>query len=261
MKIGIFDSGLGGLIILRELKRQLPKYDYVYLGDTENLPYGEKTQKRIFELTQKGVEYLFKQDCALVIVACNTASSQALRKIQQEYLPKSKYSDRKVLGIIRPTVECVPKTGKVGLIGTRRTIDSQAYKKEFIKTGHKISLLMKATPKLATMIESGELDEKVLNQYLTPFKKAKVETLVLACTHYGDLKKTVVEIMSDNVRVIAQDDILPKKLKQYLKKHPEVSKKLAHGGKTKLLLTKTNARYQARAKEWFGSTKLTQVQI
>jgi len=261
MKIGVFDSGLGGLIVLRELKRQLPKYDYIYLGDTKNMPYGEKTQQRIFEMTKNGVEYLFKQDCQLVIVACNTASSQALRKIQQEYLPVSKFKDRKVLGIIRPTVECVPLTGRVGLVGTRRTIDSQAYVKEFQKTDHKIELLSKSAPKLAMMIENGEVDEKTLKQYLEPFKKANVQTLVLACTHYGDLKDAIALVMSSKVNVIAQEDTLPEKLKEYLKKHPEISKTLAKGGKTKLLLTKTSARYKALAKEWFGSTKLNQVKI
>ena len=118
MKIGIFDSGLGGLIIARAIRKALPEYDYVYLGDTKRLPYGDRSQENIYKNSVQAIEYLFKKDCVLIIVACNTVSSQALRKIQQKWLPKSKYKNRRVLGVIRPTVEMVGKFKNIGLIGT-----------------------------------------------------------------------------------------------------------------------------------------------
>lgn len=259
MKIGVFDSGLGGVIVLRELKKHLPRFEYVYLGDTKNMPYGEKTQKQIYTLTQKACEYLFKQDCALIIVACNTASSQALRKLQQEWLPKSKYSDRKILGIIRPTVEMVPLKGKVGLIGTRRTIDSQAYKKEFQNTNHKIELISKATPKLATMVESGEFDEGVLAKYLQPFKDAKVSTLVLACTHYGELHKEIAKLMPKGTKILCQEQLLPGKLKTYLSNHPELSRRLSKKSTLELQVTKRAEKFSELAREWFKNSKLVEV--
>lgn len=259
MKIGIFDSGLGGLIVLRELKKQLPHFEYVFLGDTKNMPYGEKSQKQIYTLTQKACEHLFKQDCALVIVACNTASSQALRKLQQEWLPGSQYSDRKILGIIRPTVEMVPLKGKVGLIGTRRTIDSNAYVKEFQNTKHKIQLLTKATPKLAMMVETGEIDEKVLAKYLQPFKDAKVSTLVLACTHYGELRNQIAKVMPKGTKILCQERLLPAKLKTYLSNHPEISGRLSKKNTLELQITKRADIFTRLSREWFPGSNLKQV--
>lgn len=259
MKIGIFDSGLGGLIVLRQLKKQLPRYEYLYLGDTKNMPYGEKTQAQIYTLTRKAVAYLFSQNCTVVIVACNTASSQALRKLQQEWLPTSKYSDRKILGIIRPTAESVPKTGKIGIIGTRRTIDSKAYTNEFLNTGHKIQLIMKAAPKLASMIEEGRVERKQLAKYLQPLQKAHISTLVLACTHYGEIKQDITRIMGKKVKIICQEEILPAKLKIYLTNHPEIKRVLNKINKQELQVTKKTLRYSKLAHEWFKGINLKEV--
>ncbi len=245
-KIGIFDSGLGGLIIARAIRRFMPGYDYVYLGDTKNLPYGNKSQAKIYANTKKALEYLFEHGCVLVIVACNTASSQALRKIQQEWLParnaahnaaggpNSKYKDRKVLGVIRPTVESIGKSKNVGLIGTVRTVDSKAYKQELYKINPKIKLLAKATPELVPMIEKRELDIKVLKNYLASFKNT--DTLILGCTHYGLLKKEIKKILGPKVKIIAQEDIIPGKLKKYLKNHREI--RLSKGSGMEFLVTK-----------------------
>lgn len=257
MKIGIFDSGLGGLVVLKELKRKLPKYDYLYLGDTKNLPYGDKSQAQIFNLTKKAVEYLFKQDCAVVIVACNTSSSEALRRLQREYLPKSKYKDRKILGIIRPTVENVRQFKTIAIIGTRRTIDSGAYSRELENMGWSGKLLVKATPKLVPMIESDRMNEKVIKQYLTSLKNA--QALILACTHYGIIKSTAAKYLQPGAQIISQDKLLPAKLRQYLKRHPEVSRKLNRNSKLTLSITKANPRYQKLADKWFGKVKLSTV--
>ena len=241
MKIGIFDSGLGGLFILKGLlsNRALSKYDYVFLGDTKNLPYGNKSQKQIYKLAVKAIEYLFKQDCALVIVACNTASSQALRKIQQEWLPKSKYKDRKVLGVIRPTVESVIKSAKrIGVIGTNRTIDSKAYLREFKDFNPNLKIFQQATPLLVPLIESGSLIkiDEVLKHHLKQFKN--IDTLILGCTHYCILKDKVRKLVGPKVKVISQDELLPEKLKSYLIRHKEITQKLSKNRQLQLNVTK-----------------------
>ena len=250
MRIGIFDSGLGGLIIARAIRETMPEYDYVYMGDTKRLPYGNKKQSKIYENTIEALEYLFKKDCVLVIIACNTASSEALRKVQQEWLPKSKYKDRKVLGVIRPTVECVGGYKSIGLIGTLRTIDSTAYLQELKKINQNIKLLAKATPKLVPMIEAGEYEEKILKDYLAPFKN--IESLILGCTHYGMLKKEIQKILGKKVKIIAQEDLIPEKLKNYLMRHKEIRKKLSKNKNFEILVTKLDKRYEKLSREWFG---------
>lgn len=249
-KIGIFDSGLGGLIVSRAIRKNLPQYDYVYLGDTKNLPYGNKSQSLIYKNTIKAVKYLFKQDCILIIMACNTASSQALRRIQQDWLPKSKYKDRRVLGVIRPTVESVSKARNIGLIGTLRTVDSSAYLQELKKINKNIKLFAKATPKLVSMIELGKYQESVLKNYLEPFKN--LDSLILGCTHYGVFKKQIQKILGPKVKIIAQEDLLPKKIKNYLSKHKEIRTQLSKNHDFKIYLTKTNERYKKLSSEWFG---------
>ena len=241
MKIGIFDSGLGGLFILKTLRQKLPKYDYLFLGDTKNLPYGNKSQEQIFRLTVKAIEYLFEQDCALVIVACNTASSQALRKIQQKWLPKSKFADRRVLGVIRPTVETVSSSkGIVGILGTNRTVDSRAYILEFKKINPRLKIVQQTAPLLAPMIEAGNLDkiDSVLGHYLAPLQKKGLNTLILGCTHYCILDSKIKKIVGTKVKVISQDKLLPGKLKSYLGKHPEIESQLSKNGTMRLEVTK-----------------------
>ncbi len=255
MKIGIFDSGLGGLVVLKELKRKLPKYDYLYLGDTKNLPYGDKSQAKIFDLTKKAVAYLFQQDCELVIVACNTASSQALRRLQQEYLPKSEFKSRKILGIIRPTVEEVENFQNIGIIGTTRTIDSKSYLRELKKINPQLKIIQEATPQLVPMIEAGRLDQQILSSYLKPFQNT--QALILGCTHYGLIKKDIRQIYKG--KLIAQEELLPGKLAAYLKRHPALAKKLSRNSQLILAITKTNPRYQQLAEKWFGRVKLATV--
>ncbi|MFA5792000.1 MAG: glutamate racemase [Candidatus Paceibacterota bacterium] len=250
MKIGVFDSGLGGLIIAKAIKKMLGEYDYIYLGDTKRLPYGNKSQDEIYKNTIEALEYLFKKDCILVIVACNTVSSEALRKVQQEWLPKSRYSDRKVLGVIRPTVELVGKFKNIGLIGTLRTVDSSAYLQELKKINININLLAKATPKLVSMIESGKYNDKILKNYLLPF--GNIETLILGCTHFGMLKKQIKDILGSKIKIIAQEDLLPRKLQSYLLKHKEIRKRLSRNKKFEILVTKVNERYGKLSRIWFG---------
>ncbi len=258
MKIGIFDSGLGGLVILKELKRSsLRDFDFLYLGDTKNLPYGNRSQAEIYRLAAKAVQYMFEQGCELVVVACNTVSSKALRRLQREWLPKSQYKDRKILGIIRPTVENVGKFKRVGLIGTKATVESWAYSHELDHVNPKIKLIAKATPKLVPMIEAEKFDEKVLREYLKDFRN--IDALILGCTHYGLLKKQIKNMLPKSVRVIAQEDLLPTKLAGYLKRHTAIKRKLTKNGRIELQVTKTNPVYTKLADEWFGKSKLKEV--
>ena len=227
MKIGVFDSGLGGLSILKAVIKKLPEYDYVYLGDTKNLPYGDKTQTEIFNFTKKAVNYLFQHDCALVLVMCNTASAKALRKLQQEWLPKH-YPERRVLGPIIPTVEAVcsrtvlEHDGTVGVLATRSTVESKVYVKEFEKINPKIKVYQKSAPKLVPLIEAGKirLAEMELDKYLKPLLESGIDTLILSgSTHYTILKSYVKKKYDRKIRIISQDDIIPSSLSKYLKNH------------------------------------------
>jgi glutamate racemase len=258
MKIGIFDSGLGGLVVARTLRKAMPQYDYIHLGDTKRLPYGNKSQTQIYKNTVRAISYLLEQDCALVIVACNTASSQALRKIQQSWLPQSsqaKYKNRRILGVVRPTVESIGKFKNIGLIGTLRTVDSTAYVQELKKMNEDIKLTAKATPKLVPMIEQGNLRKQkeykqILENYLIPFKNTKV--LILGCTHYGIIKNDIQKILGKKIKIIAQEELLPKKLQSYLAKHTEIQKQLSKNRTFELLVTKSSKRYEKLSSEWFG---------
>ncbi len=256
MTIGIFDSGLGGLVIAKSIFKRLPKYDYVYLGDTKNLPYGEKTSSQIYSYTKKAVDFLFKQNCELVIVACNTSSALALRKLQQQYLPKN-YPDRRILGVVVPTLEFAYKNHrrkKIGVIGTSATIKSHIYKKELSKIDNEAKIFEIATPKLVPLIEANSLQQaqKALELYLKTLQKQNIEALILACTHYPILKRQVKGMVGKNVEVISQDEIIPGKLVDYLKRHPEIEVKLAKHRKRDFLVTTLNKNFSSVAKLLFG---------
>ncbi len=258
MKIGIFDSGLGGLVIAKSIFKRLPKYDYVYLGDTKNLPYGNKNQRQIYNFTKQALVYLFGQDCKLVIIACNTSSAKALRKIQREFLPEF-YPDRKVLGVIVPTLEAVPGNLKrVGVLATLSAAKSHAYKRELKKLKPAIEVYEQAAPRLATLIEKNALQEgkKSLRLYLGPLQKKQIEALVLGCTHYPILKNEVEKIMGPRVKIISQSDIIPPKLADYLRHHPETASRLSKNGASIFEVTKINKGFQEAAGRLFGK-KLT----
>ncbi len=226
--IGMFDSGLGGLSVLRALLEKLPEYSYFYLGDTARVPYGERSAETIFTYTVEAVDFLFKQGCQLIIIACNTASSQALRRLQQEWLPKN-YPERRVLGVIKPLVEAVASSDAkhLGIIGTTATINSQAYPQELevLKPGLKTSA--KATPLLVPLVEEGRLDTPetrlILASYLTPLKQAGIDSLILACTHYPYLEPVISELLGPGILVYNPGMIIADSLAQYLKRHPELN--------------------------------------
>ena len=263
MKIGIFDSGLGGLFTMKGIAKAMPAYDYVYLGDTKRLPYGNRSADTIFEFLKDGVDFLFSKECLLVIVACNTASAEALRRVQREYLPK-KYPGKRVLGMIVPTVEECAGMDRVGIIATTGTINSKAYEKEFKKRSPKTKVISYSAPLLVPLIENGgkKWIEPVLAEYLKNFKNKKIEALILGCTHYPLVERAIKKIMGKDVAIISQNKIIPPKIKDYLKRHGEIDRKLSKKSSRQFFVTDITLHFQKLAKEWFGKDiKLKKVEI
>jgi glutamate racemase len=264
MKIGIFDSGLGGLVIAKAIFKKLPQYDYVYLGDTKRVPYGNRSQETVLQFTRQAVEYLFKQNCLLVILACNSASALALRKLQREWLPKH-FPDRRILGVIVPTVEIVSdlKLKKVGVIGTAGTVNSHIYRKELFKKAPSTKVLEQATPLLVPLVENGGLKyaPEILSDYLKPFR-GKIDALLLGCTHYPILKKAITKLLGNRIKILSQDEIVPKKLADYLKRHPEITQKLSKQGRKKFLVTDLGQTFKQTVQKLFGKNlRLSKIYI
>jgi glutamate racemase len=254
MKIGIFDSGLGGLIVARAIQKALPEYDYVYLGDTKRVPYGNRSHEAVFEFTRQGVNYLFrKENCAIVIIACNTASARALRKIQREYLPKN-FPDRKVLGVLIPAAEEAAKFERVGVLGTSGTVFSGTFPKEIKKLNKKVKVFQNSAPMLVPLAEEGEiaLAKPFIIKYLKPLLNKNLNALVLGCTHYPIFKKEIKNIIPKEVKIISQDEKVPKKLKNYFLRHPEIAKRLSRNHTTKILVTDITLSVNKLSQKWFS---------
>lgn len=252
MNIGIFDSGLGGLFTMKSLTKKLPQYNYIYLGDTKRLPYGNRSQEAVYQFTKEGIDFLFKKNCSLVIVACNTASAEAVRKIQQEYLPK-KYPNKKVLGMIVPIVEEASGFTNVCMIATTSTVQAKAYDAEFKKRSPKTKLYSLGTPLLVPMIEYGGTKwiQPILESYLKKLPLKKSDALILGCTHYPIIKKEIRKLIPKNVQIISQDTIIPKKTKEYLARHNEIEKGLEKKKKREFYVTDKTALFETLAKNWF----------
>ena len=255
--IGVFDSGFGGLNILREIIKELPEYNYFYLGDTARAPYGSRSQEIIYEFTRQAIGFLFKQGCQLVILACNTASSKALRKIQQEYLPQY-YPENKVLGVIIPTAETVAEqeNKNVGVIATEGTIASNVFKKEIQKLNPEIKVFQRACPLLVPIIEAGEQDGKIIylaiKDCLKPLLSENINALILGCTHYGLLKKEIEKITNKKIRIIAEGEIVAKKLKHYLQRHTEIERYLAKNSEKRFFTTDLTNRFRILGSQFLG---------
>lgn len=225
MKIGVFDSGIGGLIIAASLIRELPQYDYYYLGDTARVPYGNRSQEAVYRFTEEAVAHLFKANCSLVLLACNTASAEALKRLQTQWLPKY-FPDRRILGVIIPTVEEAVNLDKqkYGLLATNSTVESGAYMREFQKLKAAAEIIQQSAPLLVPVIESQDEQwyDSLLQEYLQPLKQTGIEALILGCTHYALLKNRVRKFVGSEIPVLSQDDIIPYKLRFYLERHPEI---------------------------------------
>lgn len=247
MRIGFFDSGLGGLTVLSETVRMLPAYGYLYYGDTANVPYGDRTEEEVFALTKAGVEYLFSRDCSLVILACNTASAETLRRLQDTYLVE-RYPNRRILGVVIPTIEEIIQSGskKALLIATKRTIDSHKYDIELAKRNiTHLMLRSLATPGLVPLIETGDLSDAAAAAISAIEKEGSgSDTVVLGCTHYALLKHALRAHFGNAAAIMSQDEIIPRKLAQYLMRHPEIETELLRTGERTIHLTDERTVYQ-----------------
>ena len=261
MKIGVFDSGLGGLVITKAFIDTLPQYDYLYLGDTAHLPYGEKTSGRILKYTLDAMKWLIKHDCKLIIIACNTATSICLRYIQQKFIP-AEAPDVKVLGVVIPTVEVALAGGEkhIGVIATKATVESHIYQTELKKINPNISVAEQATPQIVPLIESNDFSnmEKVLEDYLQPLKN--VESLILGCTHYPLIKNYARKILP-NCHIISQDEFMGEKLANYLKRHPEIESKLGKNQKRRFFVSRINPQAQLIAERLIPHILLEQTAL
>jgi glutamate racemase len=239
MPIGIFDSGFGGLTVMKEIVRRLPQYDYIYLGDNARAPYGPRSFDTVYKYTLQAVKWFFERDCALVILACNTASAKALRTIQQNDLPHIDPS-RRVLGIIRPVTENAnhfSKTKHIGILGTEGTVSARSYVIEIQKFFPDLSVTQEACPMWVPLVENGEYDspgadyfvQKHINNILQA--DPQIDALVLGCTHYPLLMNKIKKYLPARVNVISQGEIVAASLADYLQRHPEIESRCEKNGR------------------------------
>lgn len=257
--IGVFDSGFGGLTILKKIVQKLPQYNYIYFADTARAPYGNRSKEIIYDFTKQAVDFLFSKNCELIILACNTASSDALRKIQQEYLP-SKYPHKKVLGVLIPGAqEAVKKTknNRVGVLATYATVQSKAFERELHKLNKSILVVQQACPLLVPLVESNEYTlpfaKNILKQYLTPLLEKNIDTLILGCTHYEILVPAIRTIVGSTVAIIAEGDVVAKRFSLYLNNHPEVETCLAKDRHRQFYTTDMTTQFETMGQIFFGS--------
>lgn len=260
--IGVFDSGYGGLTVLKELVKVLPEYDFLYLGDNARTPYGTRSFEVVYEYTLQSVKYLFSHNCPLVIIACNTASAKALRNIQQLDLPKIA-PDRRVLGVIRPSVEKVAEitvNGHVGVLGTIGTVVSESYPIELEKwsNGKVVSTVQEACPMWVPIVENNEIGTEGAEYFIRKniqniLQKDKyLDTLVLGCTHYPLLIETIQKYVPQNIKILQQGEITAEKLHEYLTRHPEINNKLSKNGSLKFQTTESAENFEGKAALFMG---------
>jgi len=260
--IGIFDSGYGGLTILRQIRSLMPQYDYLYLGDNARAPYGTRSFDIVYEFTLQAVRYLFEQGCHLVILGCNTASAKALRSIQQNDLPQMD-PQRRVLGVIRPTVEIVggiSKSRHVGIMATLGTIRSATYDLEIAKLYPDIKVTGEACPMWVPLVENNEYDgpgadyfvQKNIDNLLS--RDPKIDSVILGCTHYPLLLNKIHKYMPAGIHVIEQGRYVADSLQAYLQRHTEMAARITSGGTVTYLTTEQAETFQSRAAAFIGES-------
>jgi len=260
--IGIFDSGYGGLTIFEKIKDLLPQYDYIYLGDNARAPYGTRSYEIVYEFTRQAVLRLFEEGCPLVILACNTASAKALRTIQQLDLPNWNDPSRRVLGIIRPTVEAIgalSKSRHIGILATTGTITSGSYTLELAKLYPDIKVIGKACPMWVPLVENREYDSPGADYFVSQnifdifAAEPQIDTLALACTHYPLLKKKILHYLPEGVTLFSQGECVAKSLKDYLFRHPEMNCRLTTNGSRRFLTTESTDKFTEIASLFLNS--------
>ena len=260
--IGVFDSGYGGLTVLKALEKALPEHDFLYLGDNARTPYGTRSFDVVYEYTLQAVKYLFSKNCPLIIIACNTASAKALRNIQMLDLPKIA-PDNRVLGVIRPSVERVSEitqNGHVGILGTVGTVASDSYPIELKKwSGGRVkSTVQEACPMWVPIVENNEIETEGAEFFIKKNienilqKDKNIDTLILGCTHYPLLSKIIRKYVPGNIEILEQGQIVADKLVDYLHRHPEIKKKLTKTGDVKFQTTESAEIFQSKASLFLG---------
>ena len=262
--IGVFDSGYGGLTILKELRKQLPQYDFIYLGDNARSPYGSRSMGVVYQFTKEAVDSLFALGCPLVVLACNTASAKALRQIQQQDLPKLDGGAmlRRVLGIIRPTVECIgtlTDSKHVGILATEGTVSSESYVTEIHKLYADVTVVQEACPLWVPIVETGESEspgadffvQKHLEHLLA--QDDRIDTIILGCTHYPILLRRILRLLTPSIRVVAQGGLVANSLVDYLARHPDMETLLTRGGSIRYYTTEQPERFSRTASIFFDT--------
>lgn len=258
--IGVFDSGYGGLTVLKSIRNQFPENDLVYLGDNARSPYGTRSFDVVYKYTLEAVKYLFSLNCPLIILACNTASAKALRTIQQKDLPKF-FPDKKVLGVLRPTTEEIghfSKAANVGVLGTSGTIDSKSYEIEINKFFPDIKVTQQSCPMWVPLVENNSFLEKggqyFIKKYIDEIfnKSPKIDTLILACTHYPLLKESILKYAPKGVNVIEQGDLVSQKLKDYLNRHQLINDKLSKNSSLEILTSENHEKFDGHLNLFYG---------
>ena len=253
--IGVFDSGYGGLTILDKIREVLPEYDYIYLGDNARAPYGTRSFEVVYEFTRQAVNKLFDMGCHLVILACNTASAKALRSIQLNDLPQIDPA-RRVLGVIRPTVECVGEISKnqhIGVLATAGTIKSESYPLEIHKLFPEIQVSGTACPMWVSLVENNESQDEGADYFIRKYidqllsKDPQIDTVILGCTHFPILLPKIRQYIPDHISVIAQGEYVAESLKDYLKRHPEMDAKCTKNGNCQFYTTEAEEKFSESA--------------
>ncbi len=258
--IGVFDSGYGGLTVLKEFVRNMPEYDFIYLGDNARAPYGNRSFETVYEYTLECVEQLFAKGCRLVILACNTASAKALRTIQQHDLQRID-TQRRVLGVIRPTSEVVGKlteSNTVGIFATSGTVNSGSYVLEIEKFYPTIKVIQEACPMWVPMVEYNEFDKPGADYFIKQHierllkKSDAIDTIILGCTHYPLLMPKIKQYLPNHIKVIAQGEIVAASLMDYLQRHPEMDANCSKNGKLEFYTTDAVETFNEHAAIFFG---------
>lgn len=260
--IGVFDSGYGGLTVLKEIVKKLPQYDYIYLGDNARSPYGNRSYETVYRYTLQCVNWFFDQGCHLVILACNTASAKALRTIQQNDLPVSA-PGKKVLGVLRPTTEIIGKyseTKSVGILATAGTVQSGSYPIEIKKFFPDVNVYQEACPMWVPLIENNEHLEHGADYFIKKnihsiFEKGEnIDVILLACTHYPLMQEKIKEYMPVDVKLISQGEIVADSLADYLVRHPEIEILCSRGGERKFYTTDSTIDFDNHAAIFYGES-------
>jgi glutamate racemase len=258
--IGIFDSGYGGLTVMKEIVKRLPSYDFIYLGDNARAPYGNRSFDTVYRYTLQCVQWFFQQECPLVILACNTASAKALRTIQQNDLPRLSPHNR-VLGVIRPTSEIMgrfTKTGSIGILATNGTVQSKSYAIEINKFGPGLRVVQEACPMWVPLVENNEHDKDGADYFVKKnvdellLKDPDIDTVLLACTHYPLLMDKLRRYLPGHITIVSQGNIVAESLSDYLVRHPEMEERCTKNGTRRFFTTDSTDDFDNHAAIFFG---------